>query len=81
MGKIDNLYARINKLEKLLIREMAKATNLAEENKRLKDGSLAEYYKKKFYKLEQEHVRLTNEIIIDNIKRRKNNEPEFINKG
>jgi hypothetical protein len=64
MGKHDALNGRINKLEKLLIREMAKRTNLEEENKRLKDGSLAEYYKKQFYTLEKKHVQLHNEVII-----------------
>jgi hypothetical protein len=64
MGKHDALNGRINKLEKLLIREMAKRTNLEEENKRLKDGSLAEYYKNQFYKLEKQHVQLKNDMLV-----------------
>lgn len=63
-GKMSGLHARINKLERLLIREMAAASNLKEENKRIKDGSLAEYYKKQYFKLHEEHVQLKNEVIL-----------------
>lgn len=68
VGKIQYLEGRIGKLETLLIREMAKKRNLEDENKRLKDGSLAEYYQNQFYKLKNEHVTLQNELIMLKLK-------------
>lgn len=63
-NKVEYLQRRISKLERLLISEMAEKNNYKRENERILDGSLAEYYRKQYFKLNQENADLKVKLII-----------------
>lgn len=70
-NKLEHLQRRINKLEKLYIRSLAENRVLEDENKRLKDGSLAEYYKNRCLKVEKENATLSVKMITMQVQQEK----------